>query len=253
MSTLRRSSRKSTKFSNNTSTNSDAMLFSKQSSASALFASESNSNNHQNSDNNYAINTTENQNVKPKVAIQSSTSSDSSGHSNTQTDFASSSSVTRKRKAKQQRRKVKKLKIHASLTNNSTENSSNIYESDTDDDHSIELRTSKTSPVWRYAKRHGNKNFSECVLCGKHISTNNWSTTTHLRRHLIEKYDKTDLTLPSASKTNQTTILKNIQRNLHRLAMEAAIRDGLPFNAFQRPGLSKFIEEASQGRSSYSF
>ena len=252
MSTLRRSFRQSTKFSNNTSTNSDAMLSSKQSSASALFASESNSNNHQDSDNNYAINITKNQNAKPKVAIQSSASSDSSEHNNTQTDFASSSSVTGKRKAKQQRRKAKKLKIHASLTNNSTENSSNIYESDTDDDHCIELRTSKTSSVWRYAKRHGDRNFSECMLCAKRISTNNWSTT-HLRRHLIEKHHKTDLTLPSAPKTNQITISKDIQRNLHRLAMEAVIRDGLPFNAFQRPGLSKFIEEASKGRSSYSF
>ena len=59
--------------------------------------------------------------------------------------------------------------------------------------------------------------------------------------------------LPNARKTNQSTIAKNIHNKLHQLAVEAVIRDDLPFNAFQKPGLSKLIQEASPGTASCFF
>ncbi|CAF3521625.1 unnamed protein product [Rotaria socialis] len=95
-----------------------------------------------------------------------------------------------------------------------------------DDDQSIELLSSKTSSVWQYVTRN-DKNFSQCALCDKRISTSNWSTT-YLRQYLIEKHNKTDLILPDAQKNNKSCeVAKNVRDKLHQLALGAVIRDGL--------------------------
>ncbi|CAF2776273.1 unnamed protein product [Rotaria sp. Silwood2] len=241
LSTLRRSARQSTNFTHDATFNTDTILSSNQSSASVLSSSESSSDNCQNND----IIPTKTRNVKSKVTIQSLASSNSSDHSDTNSVVASSSNVIHKRKEVPQRKNVKKRKIDESFTNNSTRISTITYESDTDDDQSIELRSSKTSSVWQYATRI-DKNFSQCDLCDKRISTSNWSTT-YLRQHLIEKHNKTDLILPHTQKNNKCKIVKNVRNKLHQLAVEAVIRDGLPFNVFKKPGLSKLLEEAMPG------
>ena len=132
---------------------------------------------------------------------------------------------------------MKKRKIDESFTNNSTRIVPTTYESDTYDDQSIQLGSFKASSVWQYGARN-DKKFAQCPLCDKRISTSNWSTT-YLRQHLIEKHNKTDLIISDAQKKKKSRkISKNVRDKLHQLAVEAVIRDGLPFNAFKKPGLS---------------
>ncbi|CAF3363162.1 unnamed protein product [Rotaria socialis] len=241
-STLRRSARQSTNSTNNTTSNTDTKLASNQSSVSVLPSSESNSDNCQNND----IIPKKNRNINSKVTIQSLPSSDSNDHSDMDSVVASSSNVTRKRKEVPQQKNVKKRKIDESFTNNPTRIAPTTYESDTDDDQSIQLGSFKVSSVWQYATRNYKK-FAQCTLCDKRISTSNWSTT-YLRQHLIKKHNKTDLIIPDAQKNNKSCkVAKNVRDKLHQLAVEAVIRDGLPFNAFKKPGLSKLIEEATPG------
>ena len=46
---------------------------------------------------------------------------------------------------------------------------------------------------------------------------------------------------------NSSNLKKERKEQLHRLSVEAIIRDDLPFNAFNKPGLSKLLTEAVPG------
>ncbi|CAF4125353.1 unnamed protein product [Rotaria magnacalcarata] len=56
--------------------------------------------------------------------------------------------------------------------NNSTRIAPTTYESDTDDDQSIQLGSFKVSSVWQYATRN-DKKFAQCALCDKRKYGNN--------------------------------------------------------------------------------
>ena len=104
------------------------------------------------------------------------------------------------------------------------------------------------SPVWQYAVRSEDKSYATCRLCDKRISTSNWSTSS-LRRHLIQMHNKSELMLSKKHKRNVTPDApQRVREKFHKLSVEATIKDSLPFNAFNKPGLSRLIEEAIPGK-----
>ncbi|CAF1426303.1 unnamed protein product, partial [Rotaria sp. Silwood1] len=108
------------------------------------------------------------------------------------------------------------------------------------------LQSPKISSVWKYAKRSRDKKYAICLLCDKHISTVNWSTTS-IRRHLIEVHDTQELILSDDNKKKTSTISQRLKEKFHKLSVKAIIKDNLPFNAFNNTGLSKLIQEAIPG------
>ena len=123
------------------------------------------------------------------------------------------------------------------------------FDSSTDDnDEETRRYSTAPSPVWQYAVRSEDKSYATCRLCDKRISTSNWSTSS-LRRHLIQMHNKSELMLSKKHKRNVTPDApQRVREKFHKLSVEAIIKDSLPFNAFNKPGLSRLIEEAIPGK-----
>ena len=100
--------------------------------------------------------------------------------------------------------------------------------------------------VWKFAERSDDKTFAICLICDKHIKTSNWPTTT-IRHHLTQVHNKTEFTPPNNKKTMITAVNRNLKEKLHKLLITTIIKDNLPFNAFNKTGLSKLIQEAIPG------
>jgi len=60
-----------------------------------------------------------------------------------------------------------------------------------DNDEADVQQISEPSTVWQYAVR-SDKSYDICLLCNKRITTNNWSTSSIRRRHLIQVHKKTE-------------------------------------------------------------
>ncbi|CAF4127105.1 unnamed protein product, partial [Rotaria sp. Silwood1] len=114
------------------------------------------------------------------------------------------------------------------------------------DEENIDHQSNEPSNVWKYATRSRDKKFAICKICSKRISTNNWSTTC-LRRHLILKHDKYELILSNEKTEATSTISPIVKENIHKLSIEAIIKDNLPFNAFMKSGLAKLMKKALPG------
>jgi hypothetical protein len=62
-------------------------------------------------------------------------------------------------------------------------------------------------------------------------------------------HNKTELILENGQqKQHPSKINQERKEVLHKLCVEAVIRDSLSFNAFEKPGLSKLIKEAVPGK-----
>ena len=114
------------------------------------------------------------------------------------------------------------------------------------DEENIHHQSNEPSNVWKYATRSHDKKFAVCTICTKRISTNNWSTTC-LRRHLILKHNKYELILSNEKTETTSTINPIVKANIHKLSVEAIIKDNLPFNAFMKSELAKIMEEVLPG------
>ncbi|CAF3405625.1 unnamed protein product [Rotaria sp. Silwood2] len=159
-------------------------------------------------------------------------------------DFDTSSSISYKRKEAPTKNSNKKKIVKTSI--NTTITSLNVtLNSDTNNDDETNVQQLKElSNIWQYAIRNDNKSFATCLLCDKQISTSNWSTSS-VRRHLIQVHDKTELILSDEErKKKSSNIRQDLKEKLHNLCVEAIIRDSLPFKAFNKPGLSKLLQEA---------
>ena len=103
------------------------------------------------------------------------------------------------------------------------------------------------SSVWLYATRSDDKSYAICNLCNKRVSTSNWSTSA-LRRHLIQVHKKKDLfESTTGKKKHNHTMGKSQKEKLHKLSIESIIKDGLPFNTFNKKGLRKLLQEVAPG------
>jgi hypothetical protein len=139
-----------------------------------------------------------------------------------------------------------KNKIVKNSSNNLTTSTIN-FDDETDDNNEQNVEKSiESSLVWKFAKRNDDKKSATCLLCGKRLSTSNWSTTS-IRRHLIQAHNKTQVILRSEKTEKASTIAATLKKKLHQLSVEAVIKDNLPFNAFMKSGLSKLIKEAVPG------
>ncbi|CAF1535425.1 unnamed protein product [Adineta ricciae] len=117
-------------------------------------------------------------------------------------------------------------------------------EESNDENHSLQ-----SSAVWKYATRIRieGKQYAICFDCRAQISTNNWSTSA-LRRHLIVMHNRLDVCIqntPAAQPSSNMS--RSLRERLHKLCVEAIIRDSLPFNCSSKPGLSKVMKEALPG------
>ena len=62
-------------------------------------------------------------------------------------------------------------------------------------------------------------------------------------------HDKSDLVSSKKHKRNfAPDVPQRVKEKFHKLSVEAIIKDSLPFNAFNKPGLSRLIEEAVPGK-----
>ena len=134
-------------------------------------------------------------------------------------------------------------KNKAARTSGDSVAASSLTNIDEDEENDPQSSTS----VWKYATRTPKKKHAICFDCGTQISTSNWSTSA-IRRHLVLKHNRLDICLQNTSEAQQSSnVSRHLKEKLHRLCVEAIIRDSLPFNCFSKPGLSKVLKEALPG------
>ncbi|CAF3885577.1 unnamed protein product [Rotaria sp. Silwood1] len=176
---------------------------------------------------------------------------DDENNNHNQSQSLLSSQTTNKRKVPPTKNS-KKGKRFKNSSNNKTTTTTTTTTIDSDDDNNdkdeenIDHQSNEPSNVWKYATRSRDKKFAICKICSKRISTNNWSTTC-LRRHLILKHDKYELILSNEKTEATSTISPIVKENIHKLSIEAIIKDNLPFNAFMKSGLAKLMKKALPG------
>ncbi|CAF1486168.1 unnamed protein product [Rotaria sordida] len=175
---------------------------------------------------------------------------DDENNNHNQSQSLLSSQTRNKRKVPPIKNSKKGKRFKNSSNNKTTTTTTTIIDSDDDnndkDEENIDHQSNEPSNVWKYATRSRDKKFAVCTICTKRISTNNWSTTC-LRRHLILKHDKYELILSNEKTETTSTISPIVKENIHKLSVEAIIKDNLPFNAFMKSGLSKLMKEALPG------
>jgi len=182
-----------------------------------------------------------------KDIVQDSTYSDSDDITFDDNTATFTSHTVQKQQPSGKTKKGKKRKSGKKQLKDLMTASSITIKSDSDNEQNVTSRPFQSSSVWKYAKRSDDKSYALCSICDKSISTSNWSTT-YLRRHLIEKHNKTELIIPNEQKKIvPLTVTKNLKERLDKLSIEAIIRDSLPFNALQKPGVLKLIQEAVPG------
>ncbi|CAF1308555.1 unnamed protein product [Rotaria sordida] len=169
------------------------------------------------------------------------TGSDSDIHDS---HFESTSISTTKKKRKHAPSKnSNKKEILKQSVNSITTSTITIDHETSEEEEETVHESPKVSSIWKYAKRSKNKKYAICLLCDKHISTANWSTSS-VRRHLIEIHNIQEVALPDDNKNKTSTISKRLKAKFHKLSVEAIIKDNLPFKAFEKAGLSKLLQEA---------
>ena len=151
---------------------------------------------------------------------------------------------------KRQRKPSKKRKPSKNSASHPSDPSSvHATHSDTNSHEGTTDRQSKQSTsVWQFATRGADNTHATCRLCNKQITTTNGSTTS-MRRHLVQSHDRDDLILmPTSRGKNSPRIAAGLKDKLHKLSIEAIIKDSLPFDSFTKSGLAKLLEEAVPGR-----
>ncbi|CAF4221076.1 unnamed protein product, partial [Rotaria sordida] len=174
------------------------------------------------------------------------TGSDSDIHDS---HFESTSISTTKKKRKHapsknsNKKKILKQSVNNITTSTITIDHETSQEEEEEEEEETVHKSPKVSSIWKYAKRSKDKKYAICLLCDKYISTANWSTSS-VRRHLIEIRNIEEVVLPDDNKNKTSTISKRLKAKFHKLSVEAIIKDNLSFNAFNKNGLSKLIQEA---------
>jgi hypothetical protein len=178
---------------------------------------------------------------------------------NHEDNFDTASKVSYKRKQAPTKnlnnKKIPKMSINNTTTASSITIISDADDTDDPDDNDdIDIQQVKEpSPIWQYATRSNDRSYAICSLCNRRISTANWSTTS-VRRHLVQVHNKIELMLPNEGKRkNPSKISQELKEKLHKLSVEAIIRDNLPFTAFHKSGLSNLIQEAVPGMKEFLF
>ena len=165
--------------------------------------------------------------------------------------------ATRRKKPTRDRQKgrtkpsKKKKPSKNSTSRLSDPSSAHAIHSDTDSvEGTTHTQSKEPASVWQYAMRAADNTHAICRLCNKKITTANWSTTS-MRRHLVQVHGRDDLVLvPESRRKNNPKIAAGLKDKLHKLSIEAIIKDSLPFDSFTKSGLAKLLEEAVPGRNS---
>ncbi|CAF3926623.1 unnamed protein product [Rotaria sp. Silwood1] len=160
-------------------------------------------------------------------------------------ESTSISTTKKKRKHAPSKNSNKKKILKQSVNSIATSTITIDHETSEEEEETVHKST-EVSSIWKYAKRSKNKKYAICLLCDKHISTANWSTSS-VRRHLIEIHNIQEVALPDDNKNKTSTISKRLKEKFHKLSVEAIIKDNLPFKAFEKAGLSKLLQEAIPG------
>jgi len=196
---------------------------------------------------------------RSQVVVRQISNTNTNTNINHEDNFDTASKVSYKRKQAPTKnlnnKKIPKMSINNTTTASSITIISDADDTDDPDDNDdIDIQQVKEpSPVWQYATRSNDRSYANCSLCNRRISTANWSTTS-VRRHLVQVHNKTELMLPNEGKgKNSSKISQELKEKLHKLSVEAIIRDNLPFTAFHKSGLSNLIQEAVPGMKEFLF
>ena len=242
----KKSSKKVSDDTNNITPNSDLKSTENPSSSRILTTTVVSSNTSKDNNNNNNTSTVA-KNTRQQTQIIVSPLSDPDITIDDDIDFDTPSSISHKRKEIPTKNSNKKKIVKTSV--NTTTTSLNVTlnpDTNYDDENNLQ-QLKEPSNIWQYAIRNDNKS-ATCLLCPKKISTANWSTSS-VRRHLVQVHNKTELILSDEErKKKSSNIRQELKEKLHNLCVEAIIRDGLPFKAFDKPGLSNLLQEAVPGK-----
>ena len=251
------SSAKVAKATNNITTNSSLSSSGNPSSNTVISRSELISNTSEDDDNNIS---TAHKSIQQQSQVVTRQVSNTNTNINHEDDFETTSNVSYKRKQaptkNMNNKKIPKISVNNTTTTSSITIISDVvdddnYDDDNDNDNIDVQQVKEPSAIWQFAIRSNDRSYANCLLCNKRISTANWSTTS-VRRHLVQVHNKTELILSNEEKReNPYKIGRELKEKLHELSVEAIIRDNLPFNAFNKLGLSKLIQEAVPGRKEF--
>ncbi|CAF1447205.1 unnamed protein product [Rotaria sordida] len=141
------------------------------------------------------------------------------------------------------------------LTEDEDENHHLNFSSETINElHQTKRTTTVTrKDVLKYFTRQSDGGF-KCNLCtdsNKVFSKTNENSDTNLRSHLGKTHRMIDFLYPSQKNQQPPKPLKNLsteeKEKLNAAAIEAIVKDALPFDHFRKPGMLKFLSTIKPG------